>query len=73
MGLCENAFIAKMGSCENALLLQKELNSFLKVIIYAYSGICNTYVSGDVNLTKNILQLYTAKCKCSSLFIKGVS
>ena len=27
MGVHENAFIAKMGSCENALLLQKELKA----------------------------------------------
>ena len=27
MGLRENAFIAKMGSCENALLLRKEFYS----------------------------------------------
>ena len=34
MGVCENAFIAKMESCENALLLQKELNP--------WNGSCTT-------------------------------
>ena len=32
-GLRENAFIAKMGSCENALLLRKEL---IQLIINPY-------------------------------------
>ena len=38
MGGCENAFIAKMGSCGNALLLRKELRQ-IKIELNCSQGV----------------------------------